>query len=353
MRRIKQSVVLSALAVAWLSAAGCRSDANRELLEREMRDQEDQVYALQDQCNRLHAQLEACQRDNSALKGGAVPAMPAAPGLGREATPPSVAPPPPADIPIPKIDLGTPESPPPPPPSKKPEEGPTPQARRGSARPASLNSEPAGPVERIAINRLMTGGHSFSGKPADDGVLVVFAARDSSGRATQAPGDISIVVIDPEAPGPAARIARWDFLAPEAAAHYHQGPLVDAFHFELLWPKRPPEHGDLKLFVRLTSADGRRFEDSQPIHVRLPGSPEVREAWTTPGPRERWAPAQLPAGGQFDPEANHPESDRPAADSPRPAPAVAKQDSEPDRPSSEKDTAARPTERRRDWSPYR
>jgi hypothetical protein len=348
MRRISKSVVLTALCVAWLSAAGCRSDANRELLERELRDQEDQIYALQDQCTRLHAQLEACQRENAAFKGGSVPAVPSAPGAGRETTPPSVAPPPPADIPIPKIDLGTPESPPPPPPTKRPDNGSTPQARRGSARPASVNSEPAGPIERLAINRLMTGGHSFSGKAGDDGMLIVVSPRDGSERATQAPGDISIVVIDPELPESAARVARWDFSAPEAAAHYHQGPLVDAFHFELLWPKRPPEHSELKLFVRLTTADGRQFEDSQSIHVRLPGSPDGREAWTTPGPRERWAPAQLPAGSQFDPEADHH-----LADPPRPAPAVAKRGSEPGQASSDSDIAARPSERRHDWSPYR
>ncbi|HKD36270.1 MAG TPA: hypothetical protein VKB78_05700, partial [Pirellulales bacterium] len=68
MKRIKQFFVLAALGIAWLSAAGCRSDANRELLERELRDHEDEIFALQDQCNRLHAQLEACQRDNAALK---------------------------------------------------------------------------------------------------------------------------------------------------------------------------------------------------------------------------------------------------------------------------------------------
>jgi hypothetical protein len=347
MRRISKSVVLPALCVACLSAAGCRSDANRELLERELRDHEDEIFALQDQCNRLHAQLEACQHENAALKGGGVPAVPSTPGVGREAAPPRVAPPPPADIPIPKIDLGTPESPPPPP-TKKPDNESTPQARRGSARPASLSSEPAGPIERLAINRLMTGGHSFSGKPGDDGVLVVVSSRDGSGSATQSSGDISIVVIDPELPGPAARIARWEFSAPEAAAHYHQGPLVDAFHFELLWPNRPPEHSELKLFVRLTTADGRRFEDSQAIHVRLPGSPESREAWTTPGPRERWAPAPLPAGGQFDPEPDHH-----SVGSPRTAPVVARRDSEPDPTPSDNDAAPRPSERRHDWSPYR
>lgn len=329
--------------MAWLlSAAGCRSDANRELLERELRDEEDQIYALQDQCTKLHAQLEACERDNAEFKGGNAPV-----GPGRETIPPRVAPPPPVEIPIPKIDLGTPESAPPPPPPKSPENGSGSQARRGTARPASLSSEPPGPIERLAINRLMTGGHSFSGKPGDDGVLVVVSPRDASGAATPAAGAISIVVIDPEQPDSAARIARWDFSAPEAAAHYHQGPLVDAYHFELLWPNRPPEHGELKLFVRLTTTDGRHFEDSQPVHVRLPGSAENREAWTTPGPRERWAPAPLPAGGQFAPEAEH----RPA-DSPH-APAVAKHDLEPDQPAPAIDSASRTTERPHGWSPYR
>jgi hypothetical protein len=342
-----KSIVLAALCFALLSASGCRSDANRELLERELRDHEDQIYALQDQCDSLHHQLEACHRENATLKKGGSLDEPMIDG--RNSAPPRVAPPPPAEIPVPKIDLGTPDSSPPPPPAKKPNVSPGPaNSNAGGTEPASLTTEPPGPIERLAINRLMTGGHSFSGKPGDDGLLVVFAARDSSGRPLSAAGDVSIVAIDPQLSGPAARVARWDFAAPEVAAHYRQGPLVNAFHFELLWPDRSPEHGELKLFVRLTTADGRRFEDNQTVRVRLPGEPPSPSTWTKPEPPQRWAPATLPSGAQFNPEA-----DAAAAGDAPPVPPIAKHAPEPAASVPDGDVAPRGASRPQGWSPYR
>ena len=48
--------------------AGCRSDPNRELLERELRLQEDKIYQLQGHVNDMSASLEACRRENALLK---------------------------------------------------------------------------------------------------------------------------------------------------------------------------------------------------------------------------------------------------------------------------------------------
>ncbi len=339
-----KSILSAALAGTLLLACapGCRSDANRELLERELRDHEDEIYSLQQEVEDAHHQLEACQRENASLKGGGAAVEPGAP------VPPRTTPRPTDDIPpIPKIDLGTPDSSPPPP-NRKPRETPE-QGRSDSARarPAAHFTDPPGPVERVAINRLMSGGHSFSGTAADDGLFVVFAARDASGRPVQAIGDISIVVIDPEAPGETARLARWDFAAPEAAAHYRQGSLGDAFHFELLWPNQPPQHRELKLFVRLTGGDGRRFEDSQTIRVRLPGDTAAATAgdWTKPGASRQWEPATMPSGAQFDPGPK-PVAEQEVAEAPAEKPAPMANDTDGD--SKPKASARRPS-----WSPFR
>lgn len=333
-----KSILCAAVAGALICAGGCRSDANRELLERELRDHEDEIYGLEQQCDDLHHQLEACRRENESLKKGATE-----PGE-REVTPPRGTPmPPPPEIPTPKIDLGTPDSTPPP---KTPRETPGPTSfgtRR--VRPAAHFSEPPGPVERVALNHLMTGGHSFSGKPADDGLLVVFAARDAAGRPTQAAGEVSIVVIDPQISGEASRLARWDFPAPETAAHYRDGALTEAFHFELLWPNRPPEHRELKLFVRLTAPDGRRFEDNQTIHIRLPGDEPSSPAWTKAEPPQRWAPVTLPSGAQFDPTPGPAVS----ANFEKPAAETSRSSSE----SSDREPAPRAADKRPSWSPYR
>ena len=315
-------ILALALCLGLLAVAGCRADGSRELLERDLRDHEDQIYDLQDQVDQLTRQLEASRHQVAALeKGAAPPSGDDAPRVTR----------PPTDVPaLPKIDLGTPEATPPdasgpnaplegkppadlPPPGdaplrKQPTESPANSSAK-SAEPASLTepadappAAPPGEIQRIALSRLMTGGHSFSGKPGDDGLLVVFTPRDAAGEPTPAAGDVAIVVIDPKLKGPAAHVARWDFSAVEAAAHYHRGQLTKAFHFELLWPDHAPEHHELKLYVRLTTADGRRFVDSLNVRVHLPGDAPPA-AWTKPEPPRRWAPATLPTGAQFDPDA--------------------------------------------------
>jgi hypothetical protein len=348
------SLILCA-GLLWL--AGCRSDPNRELLERELRDHEDEIFGLQNQLEDKCHELEACRRENAKLKSGAGTA---ADENERRETP-LFRPKPPAELPtMPKIDLGTPDTSPPvppTPPAKKSPDSPD-SARRGSrsVRPAALDDDPAesrfaanratgGQVERLSINHLMTGGHSFSGQPGDDGLLVVFALRDRAGQAVQSDGDVSIVAIDPQISGDEGRLARWDFAAPEVAAHF-RSLLATGYHFELLWPKRPPRHTDLKLYVRFTTADGQRYEESQSVHIRLPGDPPAAQAWAKPEAPNRWSAAAFPNGAQFDPNpprATAPLASRPAAKS-EPATESAQDDDDP---------PPRSVPRRPTWSPYR
>ena len=63
-RRIGAGLV----AVAAVAAAGCKSDFNQQLLERELRLQEDQIYHLQDQLADKCARLESVGAENQSLK---------------------------------------------------------------------------------------------------------------------------------------------------------------------------------------------------------------------------------------------------------------------------------------------
>jgi hypothetical protein len=345
-----------ALCAGLLWLAGCRSDPNRELLERELRDHEDQIYDLQNQLEDKCHELEACRRENTTLKKGT--GVTVDEGDGRVTPPPR--PQPPAELPsVPKIDLGTPESSPPippiPPAKKSTDPG---SARKGSrsVRPAALDGDAAdiqialprssgAAIERLAINHLMTGGHSFSGQPGDDGLLVVFALRDRSGQAVQADGDMSIVAIDPQLSGDDGRLARWDFSAPEAAAHF-RNLLTNGYHFDLLWPNHPPRHNDLKIYVRVTTADGHRFEDSQAVHVRMPGDSLTASNWVKPEALNRWSAVTLPNGAQFDPSPSRASASPASRAVPKSAPPVDSADDDEDPP-------PRTVPQRPKWSPYR
>jgi hypothetical protein len=57
-----------AFAVAVLLATGCKSDLNQQLLERELRYQEDQIYYLQDELAEKQSKLASVDHENTSLR---------------------------------------------------------------------------------------------------------------------------------------------------------------------------------------------------------------------------------------------------------------------------------------------
>jgi len=313
-----------------LLLAGCRSDGSRELLERELRLQEDRIYRLEDELDDKCRQLDSAHRENQSLKqelrggdggAGSSPAHKASPAMpARPTEPPEVVLPPLVDeaetlLPpeleadnstparsfyrnpgddenlgeappfgedLPSLDEPAPESGTPPATDPEPllpdEASPLPQSRLllGNAMLQSF-SQPAKPltgdpnqIERLALNRQLTGGWNGDGFPGDEGVMVVFEPRDARNQPVEAIGDVSIVVMDPSRIGKEARIARWDFTSDEAAMHYSAGPIGRGFQFELPWAAEVPSSRDLRVIVRVTPPDGRHVEADSGIRVTLP-----------------------------------------------------------------------------------
>ena len=57
-----------AILVGSLMAPGCKSDISQQLLERELRMQEDQIYVLQDEIQEKCARLDRVAAENRSLK---------------------------------------------------------------------------------------------------------------------------------------------------------------------------------------------------------------------------------------------------------------------------------------------
>ena len=68
-------------------------------------------------------------------------------------------------------------------------------------------------VAQITLHPALTGGIGTGGRTGDEGLLVVVEPRDFGGNVVNAPGDISIALLDPALAGDEARLARWDFVA--------------------------------------------------------------------------------------------------------------------------------------------
>jgi hypothetical protein len=306
-----KSLLVLALTLAALSAAapGCKSNGDAELLERELRGQEDRIYQLEDELDDAQYALEASRRENQSLKGEMAGGDR---GAGSSFTPssrPSTPSLPKVDVPAleaPQIDVPDSDAPATAPPGdeappfrfvpKQQEQHPAepntlpeidlpvPEAvEPGDAAPRfeqTSHKEPvltgdASKVAKLVFNRQLTGGWNPNHKHGDEGVFVAFEPRDAQNQLVAAPGSISVVVLDPAQTGGAARVGRWDFTVDEAAACFRTKGLGRGYQFELPWPSKPPANRDLRLFVRFETAEGRRIEADARIRVTL------YDGWTT------------------------------------------------------------------------
>ena len=304
------------LVVVWLLLAGCRSDVSQQLLERELRMQEDQIYQLQDSLQEKCSRLEMASRENSSLRkqlgivdadaslpsrislppGVAGPARPSAPTL---AVPPLAVPPLalPEPLGVPPVGGGSspaaPEggglrfgpaggstAPSTPPATIAPPalDGVPPlPADRGAAAPTvrrlsheeSLAAE--GQIDQIVINPAKSCGFDGDGDGTSDGMTVVFEPRDGDGRLVSAAGDVSIVAFDPamaDASGNGTRIAVWEVPSAEAMGHFRRTSRARGLHFTLPWQGAIPTGDHVRLFVRMTSFDGQVYEAEATVPAR-------------------------------------------------------------------------------------
>jgi len=162
----------------------------------------------------------------------------------------------------------------------EPEDGPVlPSPNDGGKQP--LLAEQGGQVTQLRIDTEHTGGHNLDGRSGDDGLMLVIHPLDEQGRSLHVPAAVSIVLLDPALKGEAARVARWDFTADEVASAIRAtGGAQAGIPLKVVWRNVMPQNEVLHLFVRYTTADGRRLEDQTEIRIRLPGSP-ASAGWRT------------------------------------------------------------------------
>ncbi len=333
-----------------LAASGCTPGQHHvevTALQNENRDLEDNLYQQQAALKDLCQQLDACRKDNKALRdrlqklspgcSEIAPKQPAAPA----AEPPK----------SPSVDLGqpmpssqmpellhTPDSPgglpqapeaetqrttdaplspfPPPsagPPPHVPPPAPAPKPLPGDSTPsASLKAVSPAPqfghavegdntkVAAITLHPLAAGGRRADQPPGGDGIALWVEPRDQAGNPVRAAAPVAVVVLDPDPSmvGQAARVARWDFASEATAAFYRKTAAAEGIFLELTWPGDPPKHRTLEVFVRYTTDDGRKLEARRTVHIDLANHPgeEPHAGWSRRAAPVPVATAAYPTG---------------------------------------------------------
>jgi len=159
----------------------------------------------------------------------------------------------------------------------------------------------------IRLNSLLTSGISKDDAPGDDAIVVQFAPYDDDGEIVKLPGQVTITAIDPAAPETDRQVGYWEFTPEECREGWTRGFIGSGYQFTVTLDS-PPQHEELLLHIRLTTADNRTFEANQIIRVVPGGAPPIASNPT--------GPTITPAGSNISP-AGHMEAQKPQI-SPRP-----------------------------------
>ncbi len=197
------------LAAGMLCIVGCAMRGNKELLETELRHQEDQLYAMRSQLDQTESELKVARKEVETLRGQL--------------------------------------------------------AERGQPALLPEQLQSLFRVKGIQVNKLLTGGLDRDGLPGDDMLNVVLVPQDEHGEAVKLPGTVELEVIDLAAPKASRQVGVWRFESEEVAKQWQSG-LSSGFQFRIPWQGNSSSQ-DLLLHARFATADGRQFDTSTDIRI--------------------------------------------------------------------------------------
>jgi hypothetical protein len=360
-------VAVAVQLVLALVLAGCRVDPNIQLMEQELRLQDQRIFELEEHLSDCHEVVASQRRDNESLQrrldasprtnlGGTQ-----APAADTRERPETVD-----GITVPQVDEGDDVqiAPPTQPLELAPaiEEGATSPPGRGeptpaTGRPLDPADEPSGGGDSApqptrsqssppAMEMLPP--PSFTGKPeeirqlglrlavryhAKENLPVQVEAlvepQDARLKQVLAAGDVSLMIVPADEATQQqlgrSELARWEFSKDDAKLLWSKSSLGTGLTFELPWPGSP-QPGEYRLWVRLVGEDGRKhlgsvdFDVSATQLARRPPPREPLEDASQDGPRLVRSEAEGARAAQEQPRAKERESAPPAADA---APEVA------------------------------
>ena len=215
---IRQTPSLRSIAMGAYCAlllAGCAHRGSIEVLESELRKQEQAQEELADQLARAHEDLKVARSDASALR-----------------------------------------------------------AKMSAHHQVAMSPEQADVffrAEAIKFNMLLTSGQDRDGRPGDDALSVLLVPVDSHGDLVKLAGEVELELFDMTRAADRQRLGQWIFTIDEVREHWHKGFLSAGYLFQVDW-QTPPSASELTLHARMTISDGRQFDTTTQVKVSPPGA---------------------------------------------------------------------------------
>lgn len=138
----------------------------------------------------------------------------------------------------------------------------------------SLVSEQAAALykaEAIRFNMLLTSGVNRDGHPGDESLSVLLLPVDAHGDMVKLPGAVDLELLDLTRSGDDQRVGSWKFTVDEVNEHWHRGFMSAGLLFHLDW-QQAPTTPELTLHAKFTAPDGRAFDATTQIKVAPPSS---------------------------------------------------------------------------------
>lgn len=262
-------LIYCALLLLVASVVGCRSGAERDIVQRELRQQEDQIYALEDYLQEYQQLLCDARAENAALKRQVVQGQFREGGPTRSSEEVDTLPSPPATAPTPSpeappLDLSAPDVPPLDASSAaEPEQIADYAIEQASAEMELADEEievvAVAPTAVVLNGEVLVDANAPDTDDSGPRVLLNVAPVDGEGQRVAFHGKLSVLVLDPAAPEKSRQLARWDF-APDDLADMTGGlESSSGFELPLQLPTESPRTRPLELWVRLLPEDGEKL----------------------------------------------------------------------------------------------
>lgn len=136
------------------------------------------------------------------------------------------------------------------------------------------HANPPAPVDQtiieIGFHPTLCRGQDLDNQPGDDGLYLVLQPLNQHHQMIPELGELTIVVLDPNADEESNRLGRWKWSAEELERTLEPIGPAAGMHIALTWDERTPTGDTVVVYARYVLADGKQLVNDQKVRMHRP-----------------------------------------------------------------------------------